>query len=140
MATDRLSAFQAVEETYLAIFGLLGGLGLLLGTGGLAVLILRNVQDRRMELAVLRAVGLPRNTLVGLVVREHCLLLVSGVAVGLVSALVAVAPVVARNDQTVSWTALMAPLGAVLGVGLLAAVFATRAAMGGRMVDALRND
>ena len=140
LATDRLSAFQAVEETYLAIFGLLGGLGLLLGTGGLAVLILRNVQDRRMELAVLRAVGLPRNTLVGLVVREHCLLLVSGVAVGLVSALVAVAPVVARNDQTVSWTALMAPLGAVLGVGLLAAVFATRAAMGGRMVDALRND
>ena len=66
--SDRLASFLAVQNTYLSTFQTLGGLGLLLGTLGLATVMLRNVLERRGELALLRAVGY-RNTHVGLLVQ-----------------------------------------------------------------------
>ena len=54
---QRLAAFHRVENTYLSTFQSLGGLGLVLGTIGLAAVLLRNVLERRRELALLRAVG-----------------------------------------------------------------------------------
>ena len=50
-AAQRLAAFLAVQNTYLSTFQSLGALGLLLGTVGLAVVQLRNVLERRGELA-----------------------------------------------------------------------------------------
>ena len=52
---DRIAAFHRVENTYLSTFQSLGALGLLLGTAGLAAVLLRNVLERRRELALLRA-------------------------------------------------------------------------------------
>ena len=57
---QRLAEFHAVENTYLSTFQTLGGLGLLVGTVGLAAVLLRNVLERRRELALLRAVGYGR--------------------------------------------------------------------------------
>ena len=57
---ERLAAFHRVENTYLSTFQALGGLGLLLGTIGLAAVMFRNVLERRRELALLRAVGYDR--------------------------------------------------------------------------------
>ena len=54
---ERLAEFHRVENTYLSTFQTLGGLGLLLGTVGLAAVLLRNVLERRRELALLGAVG-----------------------------------------------------------------------------------
>ena len=51
---QRLAGFMAVQNTYLSTFQSLGGLGLLLGTLGLAAVQLRNVVERRGELALLR--------------------------------------------------------------------------------------
>ena len=58
-AVRRLAAFNAVQNTYLSTFQVLGGLGLLLGSVGLGVVVLRNVLERRGELALLLAVGSP---------------------------------------------------------------------------------
>ena len=52
--TDRLAEFLSVENTYMSTFQMLGGLGLLLGTLGLGAVMLRNVIQRRGELALLR--------------------------------------------------------------------------------------
>ena len=57
---ERLAEFHRVENTYLSTFQTLGGLGLLLGTVGLATVLLRNVLERRRELALLGAVGYRR--------------------------------------------------------------------------------
>ena len=56
-AQERLAAFGAVENTYLSIFTALGGLGLVLGSVGLGLVVLRNMLERRGELEMLRAVG-----------------------------------------------------------------------------------
>ncbi|MDP6943468.1 MAG: hypothetical protein QF464_04905, partial [Myxococcota bacterium] len=52
-----LGRYLRVENTYLAIFLALGGLGLLLGAPGVGVLLFRQVLTRRRELAVLMAMG-----------------------------------------------------------------------------------
>ena len=56
---ERLQSYLAVENTYLSTFQALGGLGLILGSLGLAVVLLRSVWERRGELALLRALGFP---------------------------------------------------------------------------------
>ena len=72
---------------------MLGGLGLLLGTLGLAAVLLRNVLERRRELALLRAVGYNSSHFTLMVIAENVLLLFSGLVTGTVCALLAIAPV-----------------------------------------------
>ena len=77
---ERLEAYLAVENTYLSTFQALGGLGLVLGSLGLAVVLLRGVWERRGELALLRALGWRRRTLGWLVLAENGFLLLLGLA------------------------------------------------------------
>jgi putative ABC transport system permease protein len=88
----RLGEFQAVENTYLAIFQALGGLGLLLGSAGLAVVVARNVLERRREFGLLAAVGFRPRQVRQLVFTEHRWLIVAALLIGTISALVAVWP------------------------------------------------
>ena len=139
-AGERLADFAAVENTYLSIFAVLGGLGLLLGSLGLGVVVLRHVLERRAELALLSAVGFRRRALQSLVFSEHVLLLVSGLAVGAISALLAVLPALRSPGANVPWGSLAVILLVVLLGGgiwtLAAAAFACR----GTLINALRND
>jgi len=98
-AADRLAAFNAVNNTYLAIFQALGALGLVLGSVGLGIVVLRNVLERRQELAMLRAVGWRRRTLRWMVFSEHALLLAMGLSVGVVAAVVATLPAAQHADR-----------------------------------------
>jgi ABC-type lipoprotein release transport system permease subunit len=125
--TERLSTLAAVQNTYLATFQSLGGLGLLLGTIGLAVVQWRNVLERRGELALLRAAGFPARTLALLVMMENVLLLVLGLGVGLLAALVAVLPHLLGRGASVP----VAELSAIFALVLLAGLAASLVAMGG---------
>jgi ABC-type lipoprotein release transport system permease subunit len=135
----RLSEFHAVENTYLSTFQTLGGLGLLVGTVGLAAILLRNVLERRRELALLRAVGYGRAQLFTIILAENAVLLGWGLAVGALSALVAVTPAAIERGARLPLTAggwLL--LLAVLAAGLVSSVIATRAALKAPLVGALR--
>ncbi|HEV8605622.1 MAG TPA: ABC transporter permease, partial [Tepidisphaeraceae bacterium] len=55
--SDRLARYQEVANTYLSTFQSLGSLGLLLGTVGLSILLLRSLIERKAELALLAALG-----------------------------------------------------------------------------------
>ena len=102
-SAERLAAFFAVQNTYLSTFQSLGGLGLLLGTFGLATVQLRSVLERRGELALLRAAGFRRARVARLVMIENSLLLVAGLAVGVLAALVAVLPHWLGGGASVPW-------------------------------------
>src|SRR5215213_2695735 len=73
---ERLANFHRVENTYLSTFQMLGGLGLALGTLGMAAVLLRNVFERRKELALLRAVGYNSSHFAAMVITENVLMLV----------------------------------------------------------------
>lgn len=136
---DRLAAFNTVENTYLSIFAALGSLGLLLGSAGLGVIVLRNVLERRGELALLRAVGFTDPMLRRLVFTEHALLLTVGLGVGVVAALVAVWPSLAAPGAQVPYRSLGGTLAAVFAGGLAWVWIATGFALRGRLFAALRD-
>ena len=139
-AARRLAQFNAVQNTYLNTFQLLGGLGLLLGSAGLGVVVLRNVLERRGELALLLAVGFERGALQRLVLAEHAALLVLGLGAGLVSAVVSVLPTVLSPTAVFPLGSLALTLGAVFVTGLLATWLATRWALRGNLLEGLRNE
>ena len=84
---QKLTAFSAVENSYLSIFQLLGSFGLILGSIGLGVVVLRNVLDRRGELAMLKAIGFSRKSLKLMVFYEHVGLIFFGLFLGTITAL-----------------------------------------------------
>jgi hypothetical protein len=137
---ERLSAYQSVENMYLTTFEVLGGLGLLLGTLGLGVVLYRNTLERRGELATLRAFGFRRATLARVVVVENAFLLLIGLTVGSVAGLVAVAPHLVAGSIAVPWGSLLALLAAVLAVGLLASVAAVYASLQTALLPALKTE
>jgi hypothetical protein len=139
-AADRLAQFNAVQNTYLSTFQVLGGLGVLLGSAGLGVLVLRNVLERRGELALLSAVGFRGRALRWLVLSEHGGLLLMGLIIGAVAAAVAVLPTVLRPGVRIPFQSLGWTVAAVLASGGLWTWVATRLALRGRLVDALRNE
>jgi ABC-type antimicrobial peptide transport system permease subunit len=138
--SGRLAAFFAVQNTYLSTFQSLGGLGLLLGTFGLATVQLRSVLERRRELALMRATGFRRALLARMVMIENALLLVGGLAVGILAALVAVLPHWLGGGASVPWVSLAATLALVLLVGLAAGLVAVRATLRAELLPALREE
>ncbi len=137
---ERLQAYLAVENTYLSTFQALGGLGLILGSLGLAVVLLRSVWERRGELALLRALGFRRRTLVWLELAENGFLLLLGLAAGVISALAAAAPLLVRQAAATPWLSLVGLLAATLAVGLAVGALAAVGAMRAPLVAALRRE
>jgi ABC-type antimicrobial peptide transport system permease subunit len=138
--SDRLADFLAVQNTYLSTFQALGGLGLLLGTLGLATVMLRNVLERRGELALLRAVGFLNSSVALLVLWENACLMLWGLAAGTVSALLAMLPHLSSTGVDVPWRGLWLMLGSVAVVGMLAALAAVREAVRTPIVGTLRGE
>jgi len=126
--SSRLAAFHEVENTYLATFQVLGSLGLMLGTIGLAVVLVRNLIERRPELALLSALGFEPGTRSKLVFWENVSLLLLGLIIGAGSALAGVIPNVMTSSHRINAQALSIALGAVLVVGLGSLMIAVKLA------------
>lgn len=139
--SERLAQFHRVENTYLSTFQTLGGLGLVLGTFGLATVLLRNVLERKKEIALLGAVGYRRMHVTAMVVAENALLLIVGLTAGAVSAALAIAPAVAERGSRAPFTSGSALLiVAVLVTGLLSSLLAIRAATRMPLLASLRSE
>ncbi len=91
-ASVRLARFNSVTNTYLSIFMVMGALGLLVGTFGLAVVLSRSIMERKQEIALLKAVGFRRNRIRRLVIREYLILLLVGIGTGFITAVIATFP------------------------------------------------
>ncbi|KAA5538773.1 FtsX-like permease family protein [Roseiconus nitratireducens] len=137
-ARDVLSGMMAVQNTYLRTFQSLGGLGLLLGTVGLAIAQLRNVLERRSELAVMRAVGFTPRRLASLVMGETASLLLLGIGCGVTCAVIAVLPYAVASGIT---PPIVEPVLLLLGIvafGLLAGLVAAGKVIRMPLLESLR--
>jgi ABC-type antimicrobial peptide transport system permease subunit len=139
-AAGRLAQFHRVENTYLSTFQALGALGLLIGTIGLAAVLLRNVLERRKELALLRAVGYSRSEVMRLIFLENASLLAAGLFLGTLCAVLAVSPALAQRAHTLPIASLAVLLLAVTGTGLVSTWLATVAAVRAPLLASLRSE
>ena len=137
---DRLAAYHRVENTYLSTFQALGALGLLLGTVGLATVLLRNALERRHEIALLRALGFRPAHVSGMLVAENATLLGLGVGAGLASALVAVVPAVLHRGGALPAGAIAGVAAAVLLTGLVTSFLAAVLVRRSPLLAALRSE
>ena len=139
-SVDRLNRFNAVQNTYLNTFQWLGGLGLLLGSVGLGLVVQRNVLERRGELALLAAVGFPNSQIHSMILSEHLRLLARGMFLGIAASLLATAPIWSSNPRGLPWISLGWILGAVFLNGVFWTWLATRQACRGELLTALRGE
>jgi ABC-type lipoprotein release transport system permease subunit len=139
-AAARIAAYHRVENTYLSTFQTLGGFGLLLGTVGLATILLRNVLERRRELGLLRAVGYTERHLTSMILAENLMLLAAGLSIGTICALVAVAPTAIQRGGTLPLLSIAFLLIAVGLTGIAASWIAVAAAMRQPFLQALRSE
>lgn len=135
----RLDAYHRVENTYLSTFQALGGLGLMLGTVGLAAITARNVLERRRELALLTAAGYRLRDVSTMVVAENVGLVAAGLGIGVIAALLSIAPVlIERGGRPPALS--MVWLAAVAAAGVVAALLATRAVRRLPLLGSLRSE
>jgi len=139
-ARQRLETYLSVQNTYIGIFTVLGGLGVLLGTAGLGILVSRHVLERKGELGLMQAVGFLPGALRRMVLGEHVFLLLAGLLIGVVSALLAVWPALRQGGGDLPLAFLGLLLAGVLAFGILACALAVQAAVRGRLIEAVRRE
>ena len=103
VAAERLAMFNQVENTYLSIFLLLGGLAMILGTVGLGVSLARNILDRGQEIGILRAIGFRKSKVMKIITYEHLILLLIGTLTGAITAFIATLPSILSEFVQASW-------------------------------------
>ncbi len=136
----RLNEYHSVQNTYLATFQTLGGLGLILGTMGLAVVLFRNVWERRSELALFRALGFSDKALRRMVLAENIVLVVAGLLSGVLPALVSISPHILRRAETVPWISIGWIILGVLVIGVGAGTLALRPLLRAPLLHELRSE
>jgi hypothetical protein len=137
---ERLSAYHRVESTYLSTFQSLGSLGLVLGTFGLATILLRNVLERRQELALLRATGYRKWILSGIILSENFALICWGLLSGAICAFLAVIPALQSRGAAFPFAISGLILLSVLAAGMISSVLAVIAALRSPLLFALHSE
>jgi hypothetical protein len=130
---DRLRKLFAVQNTYLSTFQSLGGIGLLLGMFGLAVIQSRNVLERRKELALLLAIGFTKSRVILLLLYESFTLLAWGLGLAVIASVFALLPFFLGSVQQVSAASMLQQfvvlVGGLLLVGIVSNVAAALAVL-----------
>jgi hypothetical protein len=137
--SERLAAFHQVENTFISTFQALGSLGLLLGTLGLGTVILRNMLERRRELALLGAVGYGRAHVMLMVAAESAVLVGTGLLTGALCAALAIAPAaIERGGRPAITEAGVLLLVSVFVVAMVTSLAAMAAATRAPLLGSLR--
>ena len=137
-ASARLASYRNVTNTYISTFQSLGGLGVILGTFGLALVLFRNVIERRGELATLRAFGFRRSLLSWMLFLESTFLLAVGMLIGIAAGLVA--PLAERGSlPAFPWVSLTITLISIFVFGIIANAVAVAVALRSPLLATLKN-
>jgi len=123
--TDRLASFYEVTNTYLAVFGIFGALGMVTGIAGLGFVLLRNYNHRKKEFALMLASGFPVKKIRRMILSEMVRILFAGVLTGVISAIIATLPSL-TNSPDIPWLYLMFMILAIVITGLVALIVAVK--------------
>jgi putative ABC transport system permease protein len=138
--SQRLATFNSVENTYLTVFMALSGLGFIIGTIGLGIVLLRNIFERRQELALLLSLGFSRKKIYRIVFAENFLLLVIGFIIGILAALMGILPSLFSPSFRVQGGFLITLTTVIFLSGLLWIYFPLKAALKKPLIAALRGE
>jgi putative ABC transport system permease protein len=117
-AMGQLRALFAMLQGYL-------GLGLLIGTADLGIVMVRAVRERRQAIAMLRAMGASSRLVRRAMVIEAGLIVVQGTVIGVLLGLGTTRPLLGVVDQDLTLTVPWVGLAVIVAVSLVASLAAT---------------
>jgi len=91
-ADERLATFNSITNTYLDIFVALGGIALILGTLGIAIILIRSISSRKKQYAMMQAYGISLKTIRRIILIEFMIVMFAGIVIGLLASLIAGLP------------------------------------------------
>jgi putative ABC transport system permease protein len=128
---DATPITMLVDETMGQLRGLLAmlqgylGLGLLIGTAGLGVVMVRAVRERRQGIAMLRAMGASSRLVRTAMLVEAGLIVVQGTVIGVLLGLATTRQLLGAVDQDLTLTVPWVGLAVIVAVPLAASLAAT---------------
>jgi hypothetical protein len=139
-SASRLARLREVRNTYISMFQILGGLGLLLATAGLGAVVARNLLERRAELAFLNCAGFSKGRIRQLLTWEQAWLALSGMGLGIGCALLAVWPSLSRQGGAYPFASLVLAALSILVVFAFTVWRAIELGLRGTRVENLRSE
>jgi putative ABC transport system permease protein len=138
-AKEKLASFFRVTNTYLSVFTVLGGFGMILGIIGLGFVLIRNFNFRKREFALMMATGFAESEIKRIIIREQIMILVAGVLTGLLSAIVSTLPSI-RNGSDIPWISLSVITVAIIITGTITLFLAVRGINSESLISSLRRE
>jgi putative ABC transport system permease protein len=138
-AADRLSSFFIVTNTYLSVFTILGGIGMILGVIGLGFVLLRNFNQRKRDFGLMMAAGFSVSNIRAIVFEEQTLILLSGTLTGLFAALVATRPSI-MNNSAIPWKTILVMVILILAAGFTALAISVRSIKRDTLMSRIRKE
>jgi putative ABC transport system permease protein len=138
-AGERLASFFVVTNTYLSVFSILGGLGLILGVIGLGFILLRNFSQRKREFGLLMTTGFSLKEIKKMILRDQVRILLMGVFVGLVSALVATMTSILSGTE-IPWMTILVMICLILITGISALTISLRPVSSRALISSIRKE
>jgi ABC-type antimicrobial peptide transport system permease subunit len=139
-ASERLAQFNSVENTYLSVFMLLGGLGIIIGTIGLGIVLLRNLMERKQEIALYKAIGFNYTYIFKLLFTENLFILLAGIGIGVVAAFAGILPSFLSPAFKLPTNFLLVILLLILINGFAWIYFPIKSSLRKNLVQSLRNE
>ena len=138
-AADRLASFFVVTNTYLSVFTILGGIGMILGVAGIGLILVRNFNNRRRDFGLMLAEGFSLKSIRKMIFSEHLIILIAGIVTGVVSALVATRPSLV-NDAELPWLTIIIMILLILAMGITALLFSVRSVKTDVLISRIRRE
>jgi ABC-type antimicrobial peptide transport system permease subunit len=137
--TDRLSSFYRVTNTYLSVFGIMGGLGMITGIAGLGFVLLRNYNRRRREFAIMLAVGFTVKKIRKMMLSGQMLILVAGIATGIISAVIATLPSLI-SGQYIPWISIVTIVTGIFITGIVSVLVSLSSVRNKPLTETIRKE
>lgn len=138
---EKMAEFSSIENTYLNIFFLMGAFGMLLGTLGLAIVIVKSMLERRNELALMKSLGFKNKIILRILLIENLTLFLLGSITGTLTAFIASLPTFINGNHTVSVSFLFSVISILILNGVLwIFIVSNKIIKESFSPDALRND
>lgn len=136
---DRLTSFYQITNTYLSVFGVFGGFGMIIGIAGLGFVLLRNYTNRKREFAFMLATGFSFRTIKKLILSEQVKIMGYGIATGIFSAIVATMPSLNSGNE-IPWLYIIAMVLLIFISGIIALTLSVRSIEQSTLINSLRKE
>lgn len=137
---QRLATFNSVTNTYLDIFLALGGIALLFGTLGIAILIFRSIHARKHQFAMMQAYGISQKNIQQISTIEFSIILFAGIGIGILSAALASLQSLITANADVPYLLLISLIALFIVNGYVWIYIGSKSSVKSKFINELRNE